>query len=212
MREYDWYEYYDKFYDWADSTRIKNLYYLNSLGDPCEVCEIITELQFDQKASDRLLKMAVEEKMVFSVDHLLDFVWSNDEDLVTKAIYNSAKEFTSRDVERLYSEVDDEIIENICSKYKLALPEDLRDQETFHSFKQPARRPKEPGFFSKIFGFMGALGSQVNKSNYRNSHRCDHDCANCPPHYGYRYGRWYYGHGHTEGCEFGGNKGDGGAD
>ena len=23
------------------------------------------------------------------------------------------------------------------------------------------------------------------------------------PHYGYRYGRWYYGHNHVEGCEFG---------
>ncbi len=42
--------------------------------------------------------------------------------------------------------------------------------------------------------------------------RCDGDCANCPPHYGYRYGRWYYGHGHDRGCEFGGNKGGGGSD
>lgn len=38
------------------------------------------------------------------------------------------------------------------------------------------------------------------------------DCANCPPYYGYRYGRWYYGHDHIEGCEFGGNKGNGGRD
>lgn len=42
--------------------------------------------------------------------------------------------------------------------------------------------------------------------------RCDGDCANCPPHYGYRHGRWYYGHDHIEGCEFGGNKGSGGRD
>ena len=42
--------------------------------------------------------------------------------------------------------------------------------------------------------------------------KCDGDCANCPPHYGYRYGRWYYGHSHTEGCTFGGNKCNGGRD
>ena len=36
---------------------------------------------------------------------------------------------------------------------------------------------------------------------------CDGDCANCPAHYGYRYGRWYYGHGHQHGCEKGGNGG-----
>lgn len=39
------------------------------------------------------------------------------------------------------------------------------------------------------------------------SHSCDGDCANCPPHYGYRYGRWYYGHGHRHGCQRGGNGG-----
>ena len=46
----------------------------------------------------------------------------------------------------------------------------------------------------------------------KHSGRCDGDCKNCPPHYGYRYGRWYYGHSHSEGCEFGGNKCDGGRD
>ena len=46
----------------------------------------------------------------------------------------------------------------------------------------------------------------------KHSGRCDGDCANCPAHYGYRYGRWYYGHSHTEGCEFGGNKCNGGRD
>ena len=34
----------------------------------------------------------------------------------------------------------------------------------------------------------------------------------CPPHYGYRYGRWYYGPDHIWGCEFGGNKGSGSMD
>ena len=46
----------------------------------------------------------------------------------------------------------------------------------------------------------------------KHSGKCDGDCANCPPHYGYRHGRWYYGHDHIEGCEFGGNKGSGGRD
>ena len=46
----------------------------------------------------------------------------------------------------------------------------------------------------------------------KHSGRCDGDCANCPPHYGYRHGRWYYGHNHIEGCVFGGNKGGGGRD
>ena len=43
----------------------------------------------------------------------------------------------------------------------------------------------------------------------KHSGRCDGDCANCPPHYGYRYGRYYYGRCHQYGCQFGGNCGDG---
>lgn len=53
--------------------------------------------------------------------------------------------------------------------------------------------------------------SPHSKSKKHNG-KCDGDCANCPPHYGYRYGRWYYGHSHSEGCEFGGNKNNGGRD
>lgn len=48
--------------------------------------------------------------------------------------------------------------------------------------------------------------SKLEKS-CKSTGRCTGDCAHCPPHYGYRYGRWYYGHGHTHGCEFCGNGG-----
>ena len=79
-------------------------------------------------------------------------------------------------------------------------------------------------------GFWGALGalfdsssssssSSSNSSSFwstsskkKDNGRCDGDCSSCPAHYGYRYGRWYYGHGHSEGCVFGGNKCNGGRD
>ena len=32
LRTYTWDEYYDKFYDWAESTQVRNLYGLTSLG------------------------------------------------------------------------------------------------------------------------------------------------------------------------------------
>ena len=51
-----------------------------------------------------------------------------------------------------------------------------------------------------------------NSGQHGHNNRCDGDCANCPPHYGYRYGRWCYGHDHIHGCEFGGNKCSGSRD
>ena len=59
--------------------------------------------------------------------------------------------------------------------------------------------------------FAGIAGASEGIKDVQNRHngKCNGDCAHCPPHYGYRYGRWYYGHDHTHGCEFGGNKGSG---
>lgn len=63
------------------------------------------------------------------------------------------------------------------------------------------------------------IGDSKKRMDYTRSQResgwggrCDGDCENCPPHYGYRYGRYYYGHDHSHGCEFGGNKCSGSRD
>lgn len=45
MRQYTWDEYYERFYDWAESTQVRNLSSLTSLGPADEVGEIIIELQ-----------------------------------------------------------------------------------------------------------------------------------------------------------------------
>lgn len=79
------------------------------------------------------------------------------------------------------------------------------DDEDYYEEEEPK---SSVGFFSILADALG--GSST--SSKKHSGRCDGDCANCPPHYGYRYGRWYYGHGHNHGCERGGNKGGGGPD
>lgn len=73
------------------------------------------------------------------------------------------------------------------------------------------------GFLLALFGAGGAVSRAASHQSSRSSYssggrkkhngRCDGDCNNCPAHYGYRYGRWYYGHGHQHGCQFGGNGG-----
>lgn len=66
--------------------------------------------------------------------------------------------------------------------------------------------PKKPGLLTNLMALVTGV-SLASRSEKKHSRHCDGDCANCPPHYGYRYGRWYYGKGHQYGCEFGGNKG-----
>lgn len=226
MRKYTWDEYYEKFYDWAESTQVRNLSALTSLGSADEVAEIIIELQVNIPAANRLLKKAVEAKLEFSASDLIEFLCENDKKLAVAAVYNSVNRLTAEDMEDLYGEVDDEVIIEICSKRNLTLPEELREEEDESDFMKDEfldevniyiddvayEKPKKLGFFRKLFAMLGAAVSIDNSSHKRHNGRCTGDCANCPPHYGYRYGRWYYGHDHVYGCEFGGNKGSGSMD
>lgn len=81
----------------------------------------------------------------------------------------------------------------------------VADAETLAAdYESTQRRDRRLGFWGVLMGVLGGLHHGASK---RRSHSCDGDCAHCPAHYGYRYGRWYYGHGHQYGCERGGNGG-----
>lgn len=243
MRQYTWEEYYEKFYDWAESTQVRNLSGLTSLGSADEVGEIIIELQVNVPAANRLLKKAVAAELAFSGSDLLEFACINDKELATAAVRNSAKRLTSEDIEYLYGEIDDDVLIEICKQQRIKLPEDLCE-ETFDDCDEesaedeegenfdiqedadkPAQaeeemymadfispRPRKPGFFSTLLGIIAGVDIISDSNQHSHGGRCNGDCTHCPPHYGYRYGSWYYGHDHVHGCEFGGNKGSGSMD
>lgn len=228
MRQYTWDQYYEKFYDWAESTQVRNLSGLTSLGSADEVGEIIIELQGDVPASNRLLRKAVVAKLAFSGSDLLEFACINDKELATAAVRNSAERLTAEDVESLYGEIDDEVIIEICKQHGILLPEDLREEDADDEPEEidedePLKKvdidvpdacppTEQPGFFATLLGVIAGIDMAGDSNQHRHSRRCNGDCAHCPPHYGYRYGRWYYGHDHVRGCEFGGNKGSGSMD
>ena len=134
--------------------------------------------------------------------------------LGSKNVKTSTKTVAEEAEEEDEIEEDDEIDDEEESE------DEDEDDDTYES------TPKK-----KKLGFWGALGTLLSSSTNsssstrsyssesswsspkkKHSGKCDGDCANCPPHYGYRYGRWYYGHSHSEGCVFGGNKCNGGRD
>ena len=136
--------------------------------------------------------------------NLLEEIENFERDLKAKGV---KKNFASAKVMETDDEYeDDEEIE-----------EDDEDEEDTDERDYAPKKAK--------IGFWGALGawfdsssssssSSSNSSSFwstsskkKDNGRCDGDCSNCPAHYGYRYGRWYYGHGHQHGCQRGGNGG-----
>ena len=128
-----------------------------------------------------------------------------DEDAVNKVAGSTDAVFSEDGLNKLCDNgLDETLVERISRRSGIPYSDPNADEDFDDEPVCTAPRAKKPGLLSALLmGF--AMGGTPAPSNH--SGCCSGDCANCPPHYGYRYGRWYYGHGHSHGCEFGGNGG-----
>ena len=195
-----WDEYYMNFYEWAESTQISRLSSLTDFGPSDEIVEVVQNF-YDEKVATRLVRKALDYGVKFTTDEIIELRSWVSEEIYPVLVQANSDPYTYEKLDELYGFVDDKIIEKLAKKHKVRSPMDEEPEEV--------EQVKGPGFWGTLFAILGAVSSDSYSSKPHNG-RCNGDCANCPPHYGYRYGRWYYGHDHTRGCEFGGNKGGGG--
>ena len=195
-----WDEYYMNFYEWAESTQISRLSSLTDFGPSDEIVEVVQNF-YDEKVATRLVRKALDYGVKFTTDEIIELRSWVSEEIYPALVQANSDPYTYEKLDELYGFVDDKIIEKLAKKHKVRSPMDEEPEEV--------EQVKGPGFWGTLFAILGAVSSDSYSSKPHNG-RCNGDCANCPPHYGYRYGRWYYGHDHTRGCEFGGNKGGGG--
>ncbi len=225
-----WETFYDRFYEWADSTQVSNISKLTTFGPSAEVCEIAQAL-FDEKACARLLRKAMAAGVRFTSEEVVELDSCVDEALLSELALTAATPFTADDLDTISWSLSKEALKIVAGRSHVKLdeddlvilpadgtdplpdsrPEDPDPAEEAPEQSDPVLRSKKagkPGAGALLLGVLAALGTK----NGKQSGRCNGDCANCPPHYGYRYGRWYYGRHHTRGCQFGGNRGGDGAD
>ena len=169
---------------------------IREFGDRDEVVSAVTSL-YDDEIADALYARAVACGVKFTKRDLEEM---GREDSYT---------FLADDVKAFCDSIDlskEQISENI-RQAEMYADEQLDHQKNVAGDKKKRRKL----FGSKMFGGfvlgvkIGVLGNKKTKGTRRGT--CSGNCAKCPAHFGYRYGRWYYGHGHNYGCEFGGNKG-----
>ena len=197
-----WEDYYNRFWDWAESTQISRISTLTDFTSSAEVAEIANEF-FDEKISTRLVKRALQNGIRFTPAEIIELGGCVAEDVFNEAIRSRRGQFTAEQYEELEGLCfDEDLLEAVAKAGGIRREIDDLPIEPEIAIVQPVR--KRPGFLATLLGIASDAGS-------RRSHpgRCTGDCSSCPAHYGYRYGRWYYGHHHTHGCEFGGNDGSG---
>lgn len=210
----EWADYYDRFYDWAGSTQISRISGLADFGPDCsaEVLEVAQSIS-DDKAVIRLINKALAGGVRFAVDEIMELTIQLDKPTLSKLVASANEPFSKEQLEELYMLIDDDVFEKTSEDNNIDIfadeceNEGIEDAEEIDDdvFLEEEPVPKL-GFFTKLGLALGVASVLEGNEKKHNGH-CDGDCAHCPPHYGYRYGRWYYGHHHQHGCEFGGNKG-----
>ena len=125
---------WDEFYEiWGESESardvIKHLSSLETVGPQDEIADVIADIGNDCKtAGDLLLQIALNKGSAFNGENLVYISDCCEEDTWRRAIDLSAKNFTTADLEELWSTLDDEEIKAIAEKYHLALPQDMLDE------------------------------------------------------------------------------------
>ena len=81
----DWKTYYDRFYDWEESTQLRHMSSLTDFGPSSEICELACVF-FDQKSANRLIKRALAANVRFTAEDVLDLDGVVDKSLMPQLI------------------------------------------------------------------------------------------------------------------------------
>ena len=65
----DWKSYYDRFYDWEESTQLRQLSALTDFGPSSEVCELACTFS-EEKSANRLIKKALAAGVCFTAEEV----------------------------------------------------------------------------------------------------------------------------------------------
>ena len=166
-----------------------------------EQLETLLSCFSDSEPVEKLIAQICSKSTHFTEKDILTLLpYMPDDGAMNKLVGSTDARFSEDGLNELCDYgVEESLIKNISKRSGIpyAAPADPMEEP-------PDDTPgTKPGFLSALLAGFALFGGSKTK----HTGKCTGDCAHCPPHYGYRYGRWYYGHGHTDGCEFCGNGG-----
>ena len=197
MKKLSWDEYYENFFDWSLSTQKNYSYGLTDYGDAEEVYEVVSEFAFYDKAfATRFVSRALDGGVQFTPDHCLEFAFLIDTPVLSRMAETASPDFDKEQLEEIYSVIYDDVFDRICDRTGINIFDDDEDEPESdecepEEYDMPQQPIKKPGFFGVLFAAIG-IGSASDNNRKQHNGRCNGDCAHCPSHYVYRYGRWYY--------------------
>lgn len=199
-----WQEYYDRFYDWSENTQISRISDIDSFkrADKSEIIDAAMSFVNETYAT-KIIKKAIEGGIRFTTDEVMELIYIVREDFYRTLTTHVSGKYTREQLEELEGMLSEDEILSLAELSGIKYYDDEFEEEKVNT---SSVKSNGSGFWGNLLAFSLALGSLSSKPTHKHSGRCEGDCSKCPPHYGYRYGRWYYGRNHRYGCEFGENK------
>ncbi len=171
-----WDEFYELYDEWSETDLMRRIGKLKSFGPADEVSHVALMLPNDT-CKLALCKKAIRNGVKFTEEQR----WDLDID----AEGNDCTEAHDREIEMA-----------VDSLY--GVDEECEEYEEYEEYEEPQQRSPKLGFFGGILAILGAIGMSKRRTGVDS-------CNDKQPHYGYRYGRWYYGRGHRHNCQEGGS-------
>lgn len=160
-----WEDYYDKFYDWAESTRIKKLASVEELGSADEVTEVMQEFSIShEEVVNRIARKAVEQKLVFSADNIMDLINEMDSELYRQIALQSVKAFSRDDLILLEEYLDNQTMIELYKRKRIPVPEVFCDGEETRVFSElDDHQGNKPGEFISRMAMVFGIGAGLHK-------------------------------------------------
>ena len=158
-----WEEYYDRFYDWAESTRISKLSSVDVLGPAEEVTEIMLEFAFSHEdIVNRIARKAIEQKVIFSAENIMDLTNCMDSGLQGQMALQSVSAFSEQDIQKFEGCLDDDVIIKLYRTRGFKVPEIFIDGEPEEEITSAWKEKGPSGFFSTL-AMAFAVGHGIKK-------------------------------------------------
>lgn len=117
----DWKSYYDRFYDWEESTQLRQLSALTDFGSSSEVCELACAFS-EEKSATRLIKKALVAGVRFTSEEVLELDGVVDKSLMLPLI-KSIPSLTAEELDEFAFWLTKEDVQVLAQKHNIRMDE-----------------------------------------------------------------------------------------
>ena len=119
----DWNIYYDRFYEWEESTQLRHLSSLTSFGPSSEVYELAYAFM-EEKSANRLIRKALSAGVRFSADEVMELDGVVDISLMPQLIKNISHPLTAEQLDAFTFWLSAKDVRTLANKHHIRLDED----------------------------------------------------------------------------------------